>query len=169
MLQRVGLAQAVVHDPEIVFLDEPMSGLDPIGRRQVRDLILDLRDQGKTIFFSSHILSDVEALCDRVAILNAGRLVETGPLARIRASWSGELEIVATGASAEAIEALGSFGYTVVQSPGGLHVRIQSEAQLDEALARLRTLGAKLVSVTPTRSSLEELFLREAGTARNGD
>src|SRR6058998_1217272 len=93
MLQRVGLAQALVNDPEVVFLDEPMSGLDPVGRRQVRDLILWLRDTGKTVFFSSHILSDVEALCDRVAILNAGRLAETGRLAEILLRRAGELEI----------------------------------------------------------------------------
>src|SRR5262245_7226270 len=104
MLQRVGLAQAIVHDPEVVFLDEPMSGLDPIGRRQVRDLILELRDAGKTVFFSSHILSDVEALCDHVAILNAGRLVETGRLAEILTRRTGELEIVATGIDDTGVE-----------------------------------------------------------------
>jgi ABC-2 type transport system ATP-binding protein len=164
MLQRVGLAQAIVHDPEVVFLDEPMSGLDPIGRRHVRDLILELRDAGKTVFFSSHILSDVEALCDRVAILNGGRLVETGRLADLRAQWSGELEIVATGAPAEAAWRLSAAGYEVRQPPGGLHVRIGSERELDEALAHIREVGGKVVSVSPTRGSLEELFLREVGT-----
>jgi ABC-2 type transport system ATP-binding protein len=163
MLQRVGLAQAIVHEPEIVVLDEPMSGLDPIGRRQVRDLILELRDSGTTVFFSSHILSDVEALCDRVAILNTGRLVETGRLSDIRARWSGELEIIATGAPEDASDRLAAYGYSVRQSPGGLHVRLHGEDELDGALARLREVGARVVSVTPTRSSLEELFIREVG------
>jgi len=163
MLQRVGLAQAIVHDPEVVFLDEPMSGLDPIGRRQVRDLILELRASGKTVFFSSHILSDVEALCDRVAILSGGKLVETGPLAEIRGQWLGEMEIVATSASRDAMTALESKGYDVRESPGGLHVRIASEHDLEAALSDLRGVGAKVVSVAPTRSSLEELFMREVG------
>jgi ABC-2 type transport system ATP-binding protein len=165
MLQRVGLAQAIVHAPEVVFLDEPMSGLDPIGRRQVRDLIISLREGGATVFFSSHILADVEALCDRVAILSGGSLVETGPLDSIRASWSGELEIVATSANADAPARLAAWGYSVKITPGGLHIHIDTEADLDAALARLREVNARVVSVMPKRSSLEELFLREVGSA----
>ena len=88
MLQRVGLAQAMLNDPEVLFLDEPMSGLDPLGRRDVRALMLELRDQGRTIFFSSHILSDAEALCSRVAIVAKGRLAAAGPLADLRSSRS---------------------------------------------------------------------------------
>lgn len=165
MLQRVGLAQAIVHDPEVVFLDEPMSGLDPIGRRQVRDLILELRDAGKTVFFSSHILSDVEALCDRVAILNGGRLVETGRLADILVRQASGLEIVATGIEESAIEALRSEGFDVTRSPGGIHVSVTNESDIDQALARVRAHGGRLVSINPTRSSLEDFFMREVGQA----
>lgn len=93
MLQRVGVAQALVNDPEVVFLDEPMSGLDPVGRRELRDIILDLKREGKTIFFNSHILSDVEALCDRVGILHAGKLVACGSVRELTES-GGNLEDV---------------------------------------------------------------------------
>ena len=161
MLQRVGLAQAIVHDPEIVFLDEPMSGLDPLGRRQVRDLILELRDLGKTVFFSSHILSDVEALCDRVAILNGGRLVETGRLDEILTRRSSGLEVVATGVTDSAIETLRSEGFDIKESPGGVHVRVANEADVDRVLDALRSVRGRLISVTPMRSSLEDFFVRE--------
>lgn len=163
MLQRVGLAQAIVHDPEIVFLDEPMSGLDPIGRRQVRDLILELRDAGRTVFFSSHILSDVEALCDRVAILNRGRLVETGSLSDILKDRAGGLELVATGVDDAALEAFRADGFEATRSPGGIHVALGSEADVERALARLHAHGGTLVAVQQTRSSLEEFFMREVG------
>jgi ABC-2 type transport system ATP-binding protein len=163
MLQRVGLAQAIVHDPEVVFLDEPMSGLDPIGRRQVRDLILELRAAGKTVFFSSHILPDVEALCDQVAILNAGRLVETGRLADILRDRARGLEVVATDIDDAGVEALRADGFDVTKSPGGVHLRVPSEDEVERAIARLRARGGKLVSVSQTRASLEEFFLREVG------
>jgi ABC-2 type transport system ATP-binding protein len=169
MLQRVGLAQAIVNDPEVVFLDEPMSGLDPIGRRQVRDLIASLRDDGKTIFFSSHILSDVEALCDRVAILNKGRLVETGPLSEILLRRSGELEIVATDLDSRAIEALRNEGFDVVVTPGGAHVRVAGEADVPAALDRIRAHGGRLISINPTRSSLEDFFMREIAAEEEED
>jgi ABC-2 type transport system ATP-binding protein len=163
MLQRVGLAQAIVHDPEVVFLDEPMSGLDPIGRRQVRDLILELRDAGKTVFFSSHILADVEALCDHVAILNAGRLVETGRLAEILSRRTGELEIVATTIDDEGVEALRGEGFVVMRSPGGIHIRVADESDVERAIGRVRANGGHLVAVNQTRSSLEDFFMREVG------
>ena len=169
MLQRVGLAQAIVNDPEVVFLDEPMSGLDPIGRRQVRDLILGLRDTGKTVFFSSHILSDVEALCDRVAILHAGRLAETGRLAEILLRRAGELEITATGIDEAELEALRGEGYEVTRSPGGVHVRVPNEGEVERALARVHAHGGRLVSVQQTRSSLEDFFMREVAEAARSD
>ncbi|HEX4899678.1 MAG TPA: ABC transporter ATP-binding protein [Pyrinomonadaceae bacterium] len=105
MLQRVGLAQALVNDPAIVFLDEPMSGLDPVGRREVRDLIAGLRQEGKTVFMNSHILSDIEVLCDRVAILKRGRLAHVGHLdeLRRRAGEPNRVEVVATGTQAETL------------------------------------------------------------------
>src|SRR5437016_7560709 len=106
MLQRVGLAQALVNDPEIVFLDEPMSGLDPVGRREVRDLIASLRGEGKTVFMCSHILSDIEVLCDSVAILKCGRLAHAGSLEDLRAREAGLFEIVAVDADIAALTTL---------------------------------------------------------------
>src|SRR5204862_3212554 len=103
MLQRVGLAQALVNDPEIVFLDEPMSGLDPVGRREVRDLIAALRDEGKTVFMCSHILSDIEVLCDSVAILKDGKLAHAGSLNELRASETSLIEVIATDTDAETL------------------------------------------------------------------
>ena len=100
MLQRVGIAQAIVHDPKLIFLDEPMSGLDPIGRREVRDLIQSLKDEGKTIFFSTHILSDAETLCDRVAVLNHGQLRGIGVVADLVREVSGRIEVVWEGVAA---------------------------------------------------------------------
>jgi ABC-2 type transport system ATP-binding protein len=169
MLQRVGLAQSIVHDPEVVFLDEPMSGLDPIGRRQVRDLIMELRDGGTTVFFSSHILADVEALCDRVAILNAGRLVETGRLADVLTRRSSELEIVATGIDDAAVEALRAEGLDATLSPGGIHIRIPDESHVERAIGRIRAHGGRLVAVNQTRSSLEDFFMREVAESARAD
>src|SRR5205814_2679405 len=106
MLQRVGLAQALINDPEIVFLDEPMSGLDPVGRREVRDLIASLRTEGKTVFMCSHILSDIEVLCDSVAILKGGRLAHVGSLEDLRAREAGQFEIIAVEADTAALAAI---------------------------------------------------------------
>src|SRR4051794_19081072 len=107
MLQRVGLAQALINDPEVVFLDEPMSGLDPLGRREVRSLILQLRDQGRTVFFSSHILSDAETLCSRVAVLAKGRLVASGRVSDLLAFRTQGWEAIVDGLSASALPRLG--------------------------------------------------------------
>jgi ABC-2 type transport system ATP-binding protein len=165
MLQRVGLAQALVNDPEIVFLDEPMSGLDPIGRREVRDLIASLRANGTTVFMCSHILSDIEVLCDRVAILNRGRLAETGTLEELRAreGESGRIEITVAGTDAENLK--GVFpaldGAHITQTASGARIEVANEKDVDVALQALRRAGGRLVSVQPVRQSLEELFVRE--------
>jgi ABC-2 type transport system ATP-binding protein len=159
MLQRVGLAQALVNDPEIVFLDEPMSGLDPIGRREVRDLIASLKQDGKTVFMCSHILSDIEVLCDRVAILRHGRLAQTGSLAELRAGKTNAVEVIAAGADADLLrQHLGSQANVTVTA-GGLRIEVPDEKQVDAVIAALRQGGGKLVSVQPVRMSLEELFL----------
>jgi ABC-2 type transport system ATP-binding protein len=161
MLQRVGLAQALVNDPEIVFLDEPMSGLDPVGRREVRDLIASLRPQGKTVFMCSHILSDIEVLCDSVAILKQGRLAQAGSLEELRAGEAGMVEVIATGADAEALrEQLGS-GATITTTASGLRIEVADEKEVDAVINALRQAHGKLVSVQPVRQSLEELFLDE--------
>ena len=159
MLQRVGLAQALVNDPEIVFLDEPMSGLDPVGRREVRDLIASLRTQGKTVFMCSHILSDIEVLCDNVAILKAGRLAHAGSLDELRARESALIEVIVSGADAATMnQQLGSAA-KVTTTASGLRIEVADEQEVDEVIAALRKAKGKLVSVQPVRQSLEELFL----------
>ncbi len=165
MLQRVGLAQALVNDPEVVFLDEPMSGLDPVGRREVRDLIAGLRQEGKTVFMCSHILSDIEVLCDRVAILKRGRLAHVGHLdeLRQRAGDRNHVELVATGVDAISLSAQLPTGNTfqVSATASGLRVEVTNEKDVDAVIAALRKTGGKLVSVQPVRQSLEELFLAD--------
>lgn len=161
MLQRVGLAQALVNNPEIVFLDEPMSGLDPVGRREVRDLIASLRTQGKTVFMCSHILSDIEVLCDSVAILKQGRLAQAGSLEELRAGEASIVEVIATGADAETLrQQLGS-GATVTTTASGLRIEVADEREVDAVINALRQAHGKLVSVQPVRQSLEQLFLDE--------
>jgi ABC-2 type transport system ATP-binding protein len=160
MLQRVGLAQSLINDPEIVFLDEPMSGLDPVGRREVRDLIGALRDEGKTVFMCSHILSDIEVLCDRVAILKCGRLAQVGYLDELRRTNDGpsRMEVVATGTEAAVLQQ--HLPETEISpTPRGLRIEIASEDEIEGVLAALRKTGGKVVSVQPIKQSLEELFL----------
>jgi len=163
MLQRVGLAQALVNDPEIIFLDEPMSGLDPIGRREVRDLIAAQRSRGATVFFSSHILSDIEVLCDRAAILRGGRLDHIGTLAELRArGGEGRMEITLAGDSSNLAAAFENIGGAHVQAtPGGVRVEVERERDVDAVLARARSTGARLVAVQPIGGSLEELFMSD--------
>src|SRR6202171_680913 len=147
MLQRVGLAQALVNDPEIVFLDEPMSGLDPVGRREVRDLIASLRTQGKTVFMCSHILSDIEVLCDSVAILKHGRLAQSGTLEELRAGEASTVEVIASGADAETLRSELGNGASVATTASGVRIEVADEAQVDEVMAALRSVNGKLVSV----------------------
>jgi ABC-2 type transport system ATP-binding protein len=164
MLQRVGLAQAILHDPKVVFLDEPMSGLDPMGRREVRDLIEELKQQGKTVFFSTHILSDAEALCDRVAIIHQGELRGVGHVAELTSSVAGKVELIWNGSAVPAgFSALGAECHTI-----GETVRaVLPEAQQEAALEILRRERLRLVSLTPVRSSLEEYYMQKVNpTAR---
>ena len=159
MLQRVGLAQALVNDPEIVFLDEPMSGLDPVGRREVRDLIAALRDEGKTVFMCSHILSDIEVLCDSVAILKGGRVARSGSLEELRAQETNAIEIIATCADSLALKQILSAKAEVTSTPSGIRIEVADEKDVDSVIAALRKTGGKLVSVQPVRQSLEDLFV----------
>jgi ABC-2 type transport system ATP-binding protein len=165
MLQRAGLAQALINDPEVLFLDEPMSGLDPLGRREVRDLIAGLREQGKTVFFSSHVLSDVEALCDRVAILNKGRLIESGRLSEILKSRSSQVEAVVTGVNEVALNELRGFAAEVKVTAEGARVRLNNDREVEVLLMTVRRAGGRLVSINPVRESLEDLFVREVGAS----
>src|SRR6266496_1168525 len=169
MLQRVGLAQAIINDPEVVFLDEPMSGLDPIGRREVRDLIASLRLEGKTVFMCSHILSDIEVLCDRVAILKHGRLAHIGTLEELRRGTheQSRLEVVTTGTDAATLKRyIENNDVQITATPSGLRIEVSAENEVDNVLSALRKAGGKLVAVQPLRQSLEELFLDEAGNGR---
>jgi ABC-2 type transport system ATP-binding protein len=163
MLQRVGLAQALVNNPEIVFLDEPMSGLDPIGRREVRDLIAELRAEGKTVFMCSHILSDIEVLCDRVAILKKGRLANVGYLDELRQQIGGQnlVEVIVSGIDEAALKTYLPAGndFQVTSVPGGVRIELKEESDVDSVLAALRKSGGKLLTVQPVRQSLEELFV----------
>lgn len=163
MLQRVGLAQSIINDPEIVFLDEPMSGLDPIGRREVRDLIASLRQEGKTVFMCSHILSDIEILCDRVAILRGGKLAHVGRLDELseRAAHH-TVEVIASGVSLESLASeLPSSEFALSATAIGLRVQVPDQTYVDRVLAALRKTGGTLVSVQPVKQSLEELFVGE--------
>jgi ABC-2 type transport system ATP-binding protein len=156
MLQRVSLAQAILHDPKFLFLDEPMSGLDPIGRREVRDLIQELKDEGKTVFFSTHILSDAETLCDRVAILNQGELRGIGIVRELLSGAGNDVEIVWHGQVARAeLERMGA----KVRISGDIAHAVVPEAQLDPALDTLRKSNARIESVNPVRPSLEDFFI----------
>jgi ABC-2 type transport system ATP-binding protein len=160
MLQRVGIAQAIIHDPKIVFLDEPMSGLDPIGRREVADLIRQLKDEGKTVFFSTHILSDAEALCDRVAVIHEGMLRGVGVVADLVSTVHGKTEILWHGPSAvQAINTLGG----ECRTSGDVIRGVIPEAKLDAALEALRRTNARLISVNPIRPTLEDYFVERIG------
>ena len=165
MLQRVGLAQSLINEPEIVFLDEPMSGLDPIGRREIRELIVELREKGTTVFMSTHILSDIEALCDNVAILRGGKLAATGNLDELLTN-SGEMqiyEITVKGIPAQVLqnETANISGATVSTKPNGATIQVTDEKDIDKVLPIIRNGGGSLISVQPVRQSLEELFVKE--------
>ena len=166
MLQRVGLAQSLINDPEIVFLDEPMSGLDPVGRREIRELIAGLRDKGTTVFMSTHILTDIEALCDQVAILRSGKLAAFGNLNDLLSADKEHrsLEINVQGINAEAIRDAVEFiaGASIAGKPNGATITVLDETDIDAVLAITQAADARLTSITPVKQSLEELFVRES-------
>jgi ABC-2 type transport system ATP-binding protein len=161
MIQRLGIAQALMNDPEMVFLDEPMSGLDPIGRRMVRDVILGLKKRGKTVFFSTHILSDAETLSDRIGLLHAGRLVRVGRLDEILDQDVSHVEVLLSGGRSD----LGTLP-TGILSRQAVGERWRLEVE-EEALAPVLTAvtagGARVLSVQPIRQSLEDYFVEQMG------
>jgi ABC-2 type transport system ATP-binding protein len=158
MLQRAGIAQAILHNPKLVFLDEPMSGLDPLGRREVRDLIEQLKQEGKTVFFSTHILSDAEALCDRVAIINKGELRGVGAIEELTSSVQGKVEMVWQGTQIpQSMKALGAECHVT----GDTVRAVISENQQDAAIDALRRERIRLTSLTPLRTSLEAYFVEK--------
>ena len=158
MLQRVGIAQAILHEPKVVFFDEPMSGLDPMGRREVRDLMEQLKAEGKTVFFSTHILSDAEALCDRVAVIHLGELRAVGAVADLTSGVQGKVEIIWEGTSVPAsIKALGAECHIT----GDTVRAVLPEESQDLALDVLRRERLRLVSLVPVRTTLEQYFVEK--------
>jgi len=171
MLQRAGLAQALMGDPELVVLDEPMSGLDPIGRKEVRDIILRLRERGKTVFFSTHILSDATLLCDRVAILVGGELRDTGPLGSLLDPRIDAVEVLWTGDDAVADALAVEVGDHSRTSEGRI-AKMPDLQAANRVVARVVEGGGCIVHVIPHRESLEDLFVHEAraaGSPRGGE
>jgi ABC-2 type transport system ATP-binding protein len=163
MLQRVGLAQAILHDPKVVVLDEPMSGLDPVGRREVRDIILELKKQGKTVLFSTHILSDAEMLCDRVGVIVGGKLQGIGAPSEIVDLKAHGMEIFYELGNATATDNVFMATATRTGNRYRLHVE---EAEVYAAIEKLRAAGAKILSVTQVKPSLEEYFMHLVGADR---
>ena len=170
MLQRVGLAQALLNDPEVVFLDEPMSGLDPLGRRHVRDLIMALRARGCTVFFSSHILSDAEALCTRVGVLVQGRLVASGPLSEILAFELKGWELVVSRVSDSLRPGLAQLAQRTTElGDGHVMLHLSPEVEPDRLLTDLTRQGAHVVSLNPVRETLEDYFVQAVASTANRD
>ncbi len=169
MLQRIGIAQALINDPQLVILDEPMSGLDPVGRKEIRDLILHLKEQGKTVFFSSHILHDAEVLCDRVGILLKGRLVALGKVTElIGADSTQSIEVVVEGLDHTGAEQVRKIAVSLIAQGERLLAVLQSQDQVNQVLELIRVRKASLISVTPQKSSLEELFMKEVAGGTTG-
>lgn len=162
MLQRLGLAAALVSDPELLVLDEPMSGLDPVGRKEVRDLIIEERRANRTILFSTHILSDVESLCDRVTILRQGRVVVSGKLDELLHRDTTSTDIYLTDADDDAVMGLVAQGIDARRQGTRVVVRVSSGERLQETLRILLTRGCKIIEVAPRQETLEDLFVREA-------
>jgi ABC-2 type transport system ATP-binding protein len=164
MVQRVGLAQALINEPELIILDEPMSGLDPIGRREVREMILELRDEGKTVVFSSHILSDAEVLCSRVGILSKGKLVAEGSIGELTSGGSRGWEVVVTGLAPDCADRLARRARRLIRIADGRYAfELGADTRPEPLVSDLAASGAALVSVTPIRTTLEDVFLQALG------
>ncbi len=164
MRQRLGFAVALVGDPEVLILDEPMSGLDPLGRRMIRELILLFHDRGKTIFFSSHVLGDVEQICSRVGILVQGRLTTQGRLDELLDRRVNRVEIIAAGLSEAAATALATRSDGIRESEQGRHFFVNDMEAANALAADILQSGGALAEFTPIRESLEEYFVREQET-----
>ena len=165
MLQRVGIAQALINDPELVILDEPLTGLDPLGRKDLRELIAELRDQGKTVVLSSHILSDVELLADRVAIIVKGRTVNTGPLSELLDARIISTEIVVAAADDALISRLSETGHEAHRIGDATRVTVAGDNDVDAVIDAVRAAGASVQAVIPRKESLEDLVVQEAREA----
>lgn len=162
MLQRTALAAALVADPRLLILDEPMSGLDPIGRKEVKDLILEERSNGRTIFFSTHILGDVETLCDRVTIMRLGKIVVRGKLDELLRSGSQSVGVVVSGRYDVLREECEKRKWSTEIAGGRLRIDVPDRAEINSFLERALAGGANIEEVMPHHQTLEELFVREA-------
>jgi ABC-2 type transport system ATP-binding protein len=166
MLQRIGIAQALMGEPELVVLDEPMTGLDPIGRKEIRDLMLDLKREGRTVLYSTHILPDVEMTCDRVAMIFAGRIRSVGPLSELLTARLLSTEVCLRPGAAGLPEL--PAGARKSENPDGLVIDLPADADVDAFLRAVLAAGARVHSLTPRRESLEDLFVREATSHNQG-
>ena len=161
MRQRLGFAVAMVGDPQLLILDEPMSGLDPLGRRHIRELILRLRDEGKTLFFSSHVLGDVEQICDRVGILVQGKLRASGPISHLLNGRVRRIEIIAAGLDESAIKALAPLGGYERHSEAGHHFSVDDLERANQLAEEVHKHRGTLVEFTPIKDSLEDYFMQQ--------
>jgi len=168
MIQRIGVAQALIDRPELSILDEPMAGLDPLGRRDVKEVILGLREQGKTVFFSTHILPDVELICDRVGILIEGRLVSTGRLDDLLKADVEAIDVTATGLQDTSIRSIGQSCQRVIRSGERVQFTVLTESRADEVQSLIRSHGGRVQSLVPRSKTLEEHFLAEVAEGERG-
>jgi ABC-2 type transport system ATP-binding protein len=165
MLQRIGIAQALIHDPELVILDEPMGGLDPIGRKEFRDIILNLREQGKTVFFSTHILADVEMICDRVGIIVAGRMAQVGKLSEIIGSEVESIEITLKGVTGKTRKLLERVAQRALVSGEIMLLTVRDEREVEKVMAIAREVEARVTAIVPRTRTLEEFFMTQVKRA----
>jgi ABC-2 type transport system ATP-binding protein len=167
MIQRIGIVQALINDPKVIFLDEPMSGLDPVGRREVRDLILKLKEEGKTVFFSTHILNDVEQLCDRVAILNRGKLIGSGLLKDLISKEVQHVEIVLDGIAESTLRQLTSPIASLHITGTTFRLDLDSSTPLAPIIAKLEGAGGHIISINPIRQTMEDYFFSLLADSQN--
>ncbi len=167
MLQRIGIAQALIHDPEFLVLDEPMSGLDPLGRKEMRELILQLSTEGRTVFFSSHVIPDVEAICDQVALLQKGHLLGCGPMGQFLTQESLQVEITFTGLKMGDVSTWPEFS-SAKEIGGEIRAMVAGQEKVDQVLRKLLSETAHILSVSPIRPSLENLFARDDQSEERG-
>jgi len=166
MLQRIGIAQALINDPEIIFLDEPLSGLDPIGRKEVKDIVLTLKGGRKTIFFCSHILPDVEMICDRIGILDKGRLIAVGNLDDLLQVEAKGIDIEFTGVSGQGMERIRRMAVKSLEQNHRVQVTLDGDDKVMDVVRTIDESGGRVLSVIPHRMSLEEIFVNKLGLRR---
>jgi ABC-2 type transport system ATP-binding protein len=157
MLQRIGIAQAMLHDPEFLVLDEPMSGLDPLGRKEMRELIINLAAEGRTVFFSSHVIPDVEAICDQVGLINRGKIIASGPIGSLLAQGPIQTEVAFSGIGMDKVSKIREF-MSVREIPNGVRALLPGQDAVGTVLGKLLEHKAQILWVTPIRPSLEDLF-----------